>query len=46
MACYKLTTERIVAPENKAEKVSMGKTMKGLVKNKPLMWILVASLIL
>jgi glycoside/pentoside/hexuronide:cation symporter, GPH family len=45
MACYKLTTERIVAPENKGEKVSLGKTFKGLTKNKPLMWILVASLI-
>ncbi len=45
IACYKLTTERIVAPENRSEKVSMSKTMKGLVKNKPLMWILAASLI-
>ncbi|MBB6445490.1 MFS transporter [Bacillus benzoevorans] len=45
IACYKLTTERIVAPENSAEKVSIGKTMKGLAKNKPLMWILAASLI-
>ena len=41
IACYKLTTERIVAPENgKSEKVSISKTIKGLVKNKPLMWIL------
>lgn len=45
IACYKLSTERISAPENTKEKVNMRKTMKGLVKNKPLMWILVASLI-
>lgn len=45
IACYKMTTERIVAPANKKENVNMGKTMKGLVKNKPLMWILAASLI-
>ena len=45
MACYKLSTERIVAPETQRKKVNLGKTIKGLVKNKPLMWILVASLI-
>jgi len=45
MACYKLTTERIVAPENKGEKIKLSKTIKGLGKNKPLMWILAASLI-
>jgi glycoside/pentoside/hexuronide:cation symporter, GPH family len=45
IACYKLSTERIVAPEVKKQKGNMGQTMKGLVKNKPLMWILVASLI-
>lgn len=43
MACYKLSTERIVAPEK--EKVNMGKTMKGLLKNKPLIFILIASLL-
>ena len=30
MACYKLTTERIVAPETPKEKVNIGKTVKGL----------------
>lgn len=45
MACYKLTTERISIPESTGEKVSMRKTIKGLSKNKPLMWILAASLI-
>ena len=45
IACYTLTTERIVPPVNSGEKVSMAKTMKGLVKNKPLIWILTASLL-
>ncbi len=45
MACYKLSTERIVAPEGGKEKGNLGKTLKGLVKNKPLIWILIASLI-
>ena len=44
MACYKLTTERIVAPESEKQKGNMGATMKGLLKNKPLIWILIASL--
>ncbi|WP_317845695.1 glycoside-pentoside-hexuronide (GPH):cation symporter [Bacillus sp. S3] len=44
MACYKMTTERIVADENDKPKVNFGKTVKGLGKNKPLMWILIASL--
>ena len=43
---FKLTTERIVAPETEKEKGNFGKTMKGLVKNKPLIWILIASLLL
>ena len=43
MACYKLSTERIVAPEK--EKVNMAKTIKGLLKNKPLICILIASLL-
>lgn len=46
IACYKLTVERIVAPENSQEKVNLSKTMKGLVKNKPLIWIIMASLIM
>ena len=45
MACYKLTTERIVAPEGSAEKMNLKKTLKGLVKNKPLIAILSASLL-
>ena len=44
MACYKLSTERIVAPAGAAEKMDLKKTMKGLVKNKPLMAILCVSL--
>lgn len=45
-ACYKLSTERIVAPEVTEEKADLRKTMKGLVKNKPLISILAASLIM
>jgi glycoside/pentoside/hexuronide:cation symporter, GPH family len=47
MACYKLSTERIVMPERtKTEaKGGTGKTIKGLLKNKPLMTILIASLL-
>lgn len=47
MACVKLSTERVIAPERQASqnKGSMGKTVKGLVKNKPLMTILFASLL-
>ncbi|KAA9022523.1 MFS transporter [Niallia endozanthoxylica] len=44
MACYKMSVERIVLAESNKEKVNLGKTMKGLVKNKPLIWILIASL--
>lgn len=44
LACYKLSTERIVAPEGPKVKGNMKETMKGLVKNKPLIAILVASL--
>ncbi|MBS4208031.1 glycoside-pentoside-hexuronide (GPH):cation symporter [Bacillus sp. FJAT-50079] len=44
MACYKLSTERIIAPVKEKQKGAMGKTMKGLVKNKPLIWILISSL--
>ena len=44
MACYKLTTERITIPENTQEKMNLKTTMKGLRRNKPLIWILVASL--
>ena len=46
MACVKLSTERIVAPERPASaKGGMGKTVKGLFKNRPLITILFASLL-
>lgn len=46
IACYKLSTERIAPPvEQGKKKANIGKTMKGLLKNKPLIWILIASLI-
>ncbi len=45
ITCYKLSTERIAAPEQSREKVNMKATIKGLMKNKPLIWILVASLL-
>lgn len=45
LACYSLCTERIIAPESRNHMFRMGKTLKGLSKNKPLIWILVASLI-
>jgi glycoside/pentoside/hexuronide:cation symporter, GPH family len=47
MACVKLTTERVViaAPSGEKEKTNLGKTVKGLLKNKPLIWILIASLL-
>jgi glycoside/pentoside/hexuronide:cation symporter, GPH family len=46
MACYKLSTERIVMAETEGQRPNMGKTMKGLLKNKPLLAILAASLLL
>lgn len=45
MACYKLSTERIVVPESTAKKSNMARTIKGLLKNKPLISILTASLL-
>lgn len=44
MMCYKLSTERIVAPATSQPKNTVGKTLKGLLQNKPLLWILTASL--
>ena len=46
MACVKLSTERIVIPERSASEKQgdMGKTLKGLVKNRPLISILIGSL--
>lgn len=45
IACYNLSTERIKVPENTEEKTKLSKTLIGLVKNKPLLWILIASLV-
>ena len=45
IACYRLTTERIVVDETEKPKAQKGATMKGLVKNKPLIWFLPGSLI-
>ncbi|WHY92968.1 glycoside-pentoside-hexuronide (GPH):cation symporter [Neobacillus cucumis] len=45
IACYRLSVERIVMDESAKPKVNFGKTVKGLVKNKPLLWILLSSLI-
>jgi GPH family glycoside/pentoside/hexuronide:cation symporter len=45
VACYKLSTERIVAPERPQEKRNMRLTVRALIRNKPLIWILIASLI-
>ncbi|MFC4801933.1 MFS transporter [Neobacillus sp. GCM10023253] len=44
MACYKMSVERITITDSKKEKVNLGQTLKGLAKNKPLLWILIASL--
>jgi glycoside/pentoside/hexuronide:cation symporter, GPH family len=45
MACYKLTTERIVMDETAKPKANFGQTVKGLGKNKPLILFLIAALI-
>ncbi|QIZ06937.1 MFS transporter [Priestia megaterium] len=45
MACYKLSVERIVMDETTKPKLNLGQTMKGLGKNKPLIWFLIASLL-
>ncbi len=45
MACYKLTTERIVIDEDAKPKANLGKSLKGLMKNKPLIIFLIASLV-
>ncbi|MCZ8516879.1 glycoside-pentoside-hexuronide (GPH):cation symporter [Paenibacillus filicis] len=44
MACYKLSTERITLSETEGTRAGLGKTLKGLLKNRPLIWILIASL--
>jgi GPH family glycoside/pentoside/hexuronide:cation symporter len=45
MACYKMTTERIVLEEKAKSQMNLGKTLKGLGKNKPLILFLIAALI-
>ncbi|WP_068677108.1 MFS transporter [Oceanobacillus sp. Castelsardo] len=45
MASVALTTERITPPEHPTEKGNFKKTLKGLTKNKPLLWILITSLV-
>ncbi|MCM3114459.1 glycoside-pentoside-hexuronide (GPH):cation symporter [Neobacillus sp. MER 74] len=45
MACYKLSVERIVMDETNKPQMNFGQTMKGLVKNRPLIWFLIASLL-
>lgn len=46
MGCVRLSTERIQQPEKKpVEKLSFAKTAKGLVKNVPLITLLIASLL-
>ncbi|MEH7012172.1 glycoside-pentoside-hexuronide (GPH):cation symporter [Neobacillus niacini] len=45
IACYKLSIERIVMDETNKPKANLGKTIKGLGKNKPLIWFLISSLL-
>lgn len=45
MACYKLTVERVVMDENHKPNMNLKKTLKGLLKNKPLIVFLIGSLI-
>ncbi|WP_211746133.1 MFS transporter [Paenibacillus sp. Marseille-Q4541] len=44
LACYSLSTERVIAPEDKKEKTNLKATLKGFTKNQPLIWILIISL--
>ncbi|WHY16952.1 glycoside-pentoside-hexuronide (GPH):cation symporter [Paenibacillus sp. G2S3] len=44
MACYSLSTERITSSNNSKVKTNFRATLKGFTKNKPLIWILIASL--
>lgn len=45
IACYKLSTERIVVPEVEKQKGNFKKSMIGLLKNKPFIWIVISMLI-
>jgi glycoside/pentoside/hexuronide:cation symporter, GPH family len=46
IACYKLSTERILAYNDQKEKLDFRKTAKGLIKNKPLLVLLISALLL
>lgn len=45
IGCYKLSTERIAVPAKEVEKGAFLRSMKSLVKNKPFLWVLSASLL-
>ena len=44
IGCYKLSTERIAVQTKEVEKGAFLRSMKSLVKNKPFLWVLSASL--
>ena len=44
IGCYKLSTERIEAPAKEVKKGDFLRSIKSLVKNKPFLWVLTASL--
>lgn len=41
--CIKLTTERVAVPEEKREKINYLRTLKGFLKNRPLLGLCLAS---
>ena len=45
MGCYKLSTERIAVPAKEVEKGAFLRSVKSLLKNKPFLWVLAASLL-
>ena len=45
IGCYKLSTERIEAPAKEVKKGDFLRSVKSLVKNKPFLWVLSASLL-
>lgn len=45
MGCYFLSVERIVIDDQAKPKVRISETLKGLAKNKPLIWFLIGALI-
>ncbi|WP_160719600.1 MFS transporter [Bacillus sp. USDA818B3_A] len=45
MGCYALTVERIVIDDTAKPKVKVSQTLKGLSRNKPLIWFLIGALI-